>query len=254
METGLKSHKVSKHNSGNDQKVTKLEIETKMTESNKTIYDLNIDCLQDVIEKLSIEEIFKIEKVDQRFEYRVKEVLKQKTVIRFSYYYQSFKCKYSVNNSKLKIYKYSNEVNVRLILENFRNIRCLQLGGIVTNRSLFEWISIHFKRLDCLHLYRPKSYSDSPQLEFKEIGKLLSDKIEIEIIFDKKEDSIIALLKNMPQIKDIGFDSNHISIKAVRREKKSEPNRTAIRRPSNRTDPRTAYPLSEPNRTEPQKI
>jgi hypothetical protein len=151
LETGLKSHKVSKHNSSNDQKVTKLEIETKMTESNKTIYDLNIDCLQEVIKKLSIEETFKIERVDQRFQYWVKEVLKQKTVLRFSYYYQSFKCKYSVNNSKLKIYKYSNEVNVRLILENFRNIRCLQLGGIVTNRSLFEWISIHFKRLDCLH-------------------------------------------------------------------------------------------------------
>jgi hypothetical protein len=46
--------------------------------------------------------------------------------------------------------------------------------------------------------------------------------------------------------------SNFIQIKAVRREKKSEPNRTAIRRPSNRTDPRTAYPLSEPNRTEPR--
>jgi hypothetical protein len=107
LETGLKSHKESEHNSSNGQKVTKLEIETKMTESNKTIYDLNIDCLQEVIKKLSIEETFKIERVDQRFQYWVKEVLKQKTVLRFSYYYQSFKCKHSANNSKLKIYKCS---------------------------------------------------------------------------------------------------------------------------------------------------
>jgi hypothetical protein len=41
------------------------------------INDLNIDCLKQIIKKLTIEGILRIERVDKRFEYCVKEVLKQ---------------------------------------------------------------------------------------------------------------------------------------------------------------------------------
>jgi hypothetical protein len=49
----------------------------------------------------------------------------------------------------------------------------------------------------------------SKKYDFKDIGKILKDRIEIEITFegncDMKEDSIITLFKSMPQTKDICF-------------------------------------------------
>ncbi len=65
----------------------------------------------------------------------------------------------------------------------------------------------------------------SKKFDFKDIGKLLSDRIEIEITFednyDMKEYPTIALVKSMPQIKDICFSvnkfyiNNKISIKEL---------------------------------------
>jgi hypothetical protein len=52
----------------------------KMSENKTTIYDLNDDCIQQIINKLSINEILKLEKVDKRFEFCVKQVLKQQKV------------------------------------------------------------------------------------------------------------------------------------------------------------------------------
>ncbi len=51
------------------------------------------------------------------------------------------------------------------------------------------------------------------EIGFKQIAKLLSYKIEIEIIFGNREYhlsrySIIAFMQNMPQIKDISFRAN----------------------------------------------
>ncbi len=72
-------------NSNTDQKVIKLEIETKMTENNKTIYDLDDYSLQEVIKKLSVKEIFTIERIGKRFQFCVKEVLKQKVIHRMDF-------------------------------------------------------------------------------------------------------------------------------------------------------------------------
>jgi hypothetical protein len=55
----------------------------KMSENKTTINDSNNDCIQEIINNLSINEILRIEIVDKRFEYCVKEVLKQQKVIRF---------------------------------------------------------------------------------------------------------------------------------------------------------------------------
>jgi hypothetical protein len=64
----------------------------------------------------------------------------------------------------------------------------------------------------------------SKNFDFKDIGKLFIDRIEIEITFednyDMKEESIITLIKSMPQIKDICFSvnkfyTNKISIKEL---------------------------------------
>ncbi len=71
------------------------------------------------------------------------------------------------------------------------------MRGISINKSLIEWISDNCKQLVCIHLFRPKSHSKTPEIEFKEIRKLLSDKIEVEINFgfnDTNKDSIIALI------------------------------------------------------------
>jgi hypothetical protein len=88
---------------------------------------------------------------------------------------------------------------------------------IFINKSLFKLISKYCKQLVCIHLFGPKSGSKSPQIDFKGIGKLLSDKIEVEINFghDLREDSIIVLIQNMPQIKNIGFDSCYQSIREL---------------------------------------
>jgi hypothetical protein len=190
----------------------------RLNENKPTIYDLNIDCLQEVIKKLSINEILRLEFVDKRFQYCVKEVLKQQKVLSFGKIF----CKHSAINSQInQCVVDMNCDQFKAILKMFPNIKCLQIKGIEINKSLIEWISNNCKQLVCIHLYRPKSKSKSPQIEFKEIGKLLSDKIEIEITFDKrydiKEDSIIALMQNMPQIKDINFcgNINEISIRKL---------------------------------------
>jgi hypothetical protein len=179
----------------------------KMTQ-NKTIYHLNNDCIQQIIKRLSINEILILEKVDKRFEYCVKEVLKQQRVICFGGFHPIV-CKYSAINSMItnrEIDIKSNEL--KTILKKCPNIKCLRLSQILINKSLIEGISNICKQLVCIHLFRPKSNSKTPEIDFKEIGKLLSDKIEIKIKFgfnDMKDDSIIALIQNMPQIKDIGF-------------------------------------------------
>jgi hypothetical protein len=96
---------------------------------------------------------------------------------------------------------------IKPFFEKCPNIKCLQMSCALINKALFECISNNFKQLVCIHFYCPKSDSNSPQIEFKDIGKLLSDKIEVEINFGNRyvmrEDSIIALIQNMPQIKDI---------------------------------------------------
>jgi hypothetical protein len=48
-----------------------------MSKNKTTIYDLNNDCIQHIINKLSLKEIFKLEKVDKTFQFNVKEVLKR---------------------------------------------------------------------------------------------------------------------------------------------------------------------------------
>ncbi len=64
----------------------------------------------------------------------------------------------------------------------------------------------------------------SKKIDFKDIGKLLSDRIEIEITFEDNydmKDTIIALIKNKPQIKYNSFSvnkfytNNKISIKEL---------------------------------------
>jgi hypothetical protein len=81
------------------------------------------------------------------------------------------------------------------------------MSKILINKSLIECISNNCKQLVCIHLCNPLFDSNSVQIDFKEIGKLLDHKIEIEIssIFIEYmgEDSIIAMMQNMPQIKDI---------------------------------------------------
>jgi hypothetical protein len=78
----------------------------------------------------------------------------------------------------------------------------------ILNKSLIECISNNCKQLVCIHLYNPLFDSNIAQIDFKEIGKLLDHKIEIEINFgsftsDRRKDSIIAMMQNTPQIKNI---------------------------------------------------
>jgi hypothetical protein len=187
----------------------------KLNENKSTIHDLNIDCLQEVIKKLKVKNILKLEKVDKKFEFCVKEVLKQQKVLRFG---KKMFCKHSANNSKISDSQTVNDFDqIKAILEKCPNIKCLQIRELVINKSLFKWLSINCKQLKCIHFYRPINHSKTPQIDFKDIGKLFSDRIEVEIIFkaQMRDDSIIALIQNMPQIKDIGFYStfsNNISI------------------------------------------
>jgi hypothetical protein len=181
----------------------------RLNENKSTIYDLNIDCLQRVIKKLSINEILRLELVDKKFQFCVQEVLKQQQILCFGKIF----CKHSANNSQIRQCAFDIDCDkVNTIIKKCPNIKCLQIKGIVINKPLVEWISNNCKQLVCLHLHQPKSESNSPQIEFKEIGKLLSDKIEIEITFEKsfdmREDAITALIQNMPQMKDINFSDN----------------------------------------------
>jgi hypothetical protein len=177
----------------------------KLNENKTSIHDLNIDCLQEVIKKLKVKNILKLEKVDKKFQFCVKEVLKQQKVLRFG---EKMFCKHSANNSKISDFQTVIDFDqIKTILKKCPNIKCLQIRELVINKSLFEWISINCKQLKCIHFYRPISHSKTPQIDFKDIGKLFSDQIEVEIIFkaQMRDDSIIALIQNMPQIKDIGF-------------------------------------------------
>jgi hypothetical protein len=87
------------------------------------------------------------------------------------------------------------------------------MRDIFINKLLIEMISQYCEQLVCLHFDCPKSESKTPQ-----IAKLLSDKIQVEINFgyDLSEDSIIALLQNMPQIKDIRFYSYSLNRNSIR--------------------------------------
>jgi hypothetical protein len=71
-----------------------------MSENKTTIYDFNNDCIRQIINKLSINEILRIEKIDTTFQFNVKQVLKRQKVIRFAENGLMF-CKHSANNSKL---------------------------------------------------------------------------------------------------------------------------------------------------------
>jgi hypothetical protein len=93
----------------------------KMSENKTTINDSNNDCIQEIINKLSISEILRIGIVDKRFEYCVKEVLKRQKVIRFAENGLMF-CRHSANNSKLV---FINLNKFKLILKKFPNIKCL---------------------------------------------------------------------------------------------------------------------------------
>jgi hypothetical protein len=153
---------------------------SRKSENKTTIYDLNNDCLKEVIKKLQINDIFRIERVDKRFQLCTKEVLKKQIFLRFNHMF----CKHSANG--LQIINSKTDINfneIKAILKKCPNVKCLQIKEILINKSLIEWISNNCKQLVCIHLFNPKSESNSPQNEFKEIGKLLSDKIEIEINF-----------------------------------------------------------------------
>jgi hypothetical protein len=191
----------------------------KKRKNKTTIYDLNNDCIQQIIKKLSINEIFVLEKVDKRFRYLAHEVLNKQTVISFGKDGNQWNFKHSAINSEINLRESDiNSDKFKAILKKFPNIKCLQISEILINKSIIEWISNNCKQLVCIHLFEPKSYSKSPQIDFKKIGKLLSYRIEIEIEFQfchMKEESIIALMQNMPQIKHIR-GLNNFSIRIIR--------------------------------------
>ncbi len=167
-----------------------------MSENKATIYDLNNDCIQEIIKKLSINEILILESVDQTFQYCVKQFLKLQQVLGFGYY--DYYCKRSSINSRI-----SPDIKCQKLkdfLNKCPNIKCLQIEGMLINKSLIEWISNNCKQLVCIHFSEPKFDPNSTQIEFKEIVKLLSDKIEINFgnRIDTRKDSIIALLQNIP--------------------------------------------------------
>jgi hypothetical protein len=189
----------------------------KKKKNKTTIYDLNNDCIQQIIKKLSINEIFVLEKVDKRFRYLAHEVLNKQTVISFGKYSNECNFKHSAINSKINLRESDiNSDKFKAILKKFPNIKCLQISEILINKSIIEWISNNCEQLVCIHLFEPKSYSKSPQIDFNKIGKLLSYRIEIEIEFKfchMRGESIIALMQNMPQIKHIrGLNDSSVGI------------------------------------------
>ncbi len=210
----------------------KLVNKLRVNQNKSTINVLNNDCIQQIIKKLSINEMLKLEKVDKRFEFCVKEVLKQQKVLCFG---EKLFCKHSAINSNIYYFEtFINFNQIKAILKKCPNIKCLQMREIIINKSLIEWISNNCKQLVCIHLFDPRSEPSLQEIDFKQIAKLLSDKIEIEIIFGKREYdreydieydiqydieydieydreyylsqySIIAFIQNMPQIFDISF-------------------------------------------------
>ncbi len=110
-----------------------------MTENKTTIYDFNNDCIQQIINKLNINEILILEKVDKRFQYCVKEVLKHQKVLRFSAFHPIV-CKYSAINSMITNREIKSN-QLKVILNNCPNIKCLLLSKTLINKSLIEWIS-----------------------------------------------------------------------------------------------------------------
>jgi hypothetical protein len=94
------------------------------------------------------------------------------------------------------------------------------MSTILINKSLIECISNNCKQLVCIHLYNPLFDSNSAQIDFKEIAKLLDHKIEIEIKFgciksNMRKDSIIAMMQNMPQIKGIALSDDMNKIREI---------------------------------------
>jgi hypothetical protein len=155
--------------------------------------------------------------VDKRFRYLAQEVLKQKKVLSFGYNY----FKHSAINSQIIGSEFDIKSDkMKTILKKCPNIKCLQMSELVINKLLFKWLSKNCKQLVCIHISSPKSFLKTPKIAFKGIGNLLNDKIEIEINLgynkNMREDSVIALIRNMPQIKEIDFHNdfhfNNISI------------------------------------------
>jgi hypothetical protein len=208
-------------------RLKKLINNLSVNQNKSTINVLNNDCIQQIIKKLSINEMLKLEKVDKRFQFCVKEVLKQQKVLCFG---EKLFCKHSAINSNIYYFEtFINFNEIKAVLKKCPNIECLQMREIIINKSLIEWISNNCKQLVCIHLFDPRSETPLREIGFKQIAKLLSDKIEIEIIFgDREYDteydaeydieydreyhlsqySIIAFMQNMPQIKDISFRAN----------------------------------------------
>jgi hypothetical protein len=181
----------------------------KRSEQKLTIDVLNDDCIERVIKNLPFNEILRLEKVNKRFELCVKEVLKQQKVLCIGY---AMYCKHPITNSQFFISEtVINLKQMKALLIKCPNIECLQMSEILINKSLIKWISNNCKKLVCIHLDRPIFNSKTPEIDFKQIGNLLSDKLEIEINFrsykEIREDSIIALIENMPQIKDVGIEN-----------------------------------------------
>jgi hypothetical protein len=71
------------------------------TKKKTTIYDLNIDCLKQVINKLSLKEVFGIERVDKRFQLCVKEVLKEQKALGLTR--GTLNCKHTTCHSCIKV-------------------------------------------------------------------------------------------------------------------------------------------------------
>ena len=89
-----------------------------------------------LLKKFLIEEILKLEKVDKKFEFCVKEVLKQQKVLRFG---KEMFCKHSANNSKISDSQTVTDFDqMKTILEKCPNIKCLQIRELVINKSLFK--------------------------------------------------------------------------------------------------------------------
>jgi hypothetical protein len=202
-------------------KLRKLFNNLSINENKSTINVLNNDCIKEIIKKISIEEIFMLEKVDKRFELCVKEVFEQQNVLCFTKLYSAkygiMECKHSADNLQTiyREFDTKSKKKIKTFLKKCPNIKCLQMSCAQIKKSLIELISNNCKQLVCLHFYRPTSESKSPQIDFKDIGKLLSDKIELIFgnrYFDMNYDSKIVLIQNMPQIRDIslGFKLNYI--------------------------------------------
>jgi hypothetical protein len=199
---------------------------SKVYKSNKTICDLNDDCLIEIIKKLSLKEKFRFRQ-NRKLRDLVESCLKVEKGLKIGR--NTNDCShvrhstlYFEINGQNELFELNdeNKKNLKIIFKMCQNIKCIELSSEI-DVKLIKWIKKQCKQLECLQTNGSTINRRLTSRQWILIGDILSDKL-IHLSMNSipnpeklTEFGLVYLLQKLTLLEELSFDVNDLSLEKI---------------------------------------